>query len=648
MKRIIRLLPLIILPLLVWAPMLNVPFLWDDEGIIVRNSFVHSLHSIRFLFGHAYFSVFGELSYRPLITLSHILDSVIWGDNPTAHHAVNLLLHLLTVLLVYTICAQLRIKKSVAYLAAVLFAVHPLHLETLAVVAYRDDILMALFFTAALSCYIRFRKSPSLFSGFAACGLLILSLASKETALLFVPLVILIDHAIPQTANRQGKLSLLVLLTGVSVAYLFIRFGYMSNPDAISDISTFTASVPVWLRPITILFLAVRMAVLPVPHILAYADVSTVYPLVIQGVIIGAIGLYLFHNHLYNSKIRCAASLALIPLVAVMHIYPLENFFAGRYMYLPCIGFSLLIALGIDRLFNNARYGAIGSALVVIFFACLSLTGYTHVRTPVAFAQKLIDDNPASYKAYNYLGTIELQNNSLSTAGAYFQQSVEINPQYFEAAYNLASIRVQTGQFDEAQPLIEHVINLNPNRADGYRLMGDMYFESDDIEHARKMYSQALDNNRFDLETRNNLGILLETTGNLDDATDMYLSILSINPNYALAWSNLGNVNIARKEYELAQKSYLNALKIDPANPLTWYNLGNAYFYQNKHDQAATSYTQAIKLDPWFPDPYYNLAAVYVGKKDMQRAATVLRTYLDLRPDDREAAQMLSIIQNKK
>ncbi len=613
------------------------------------NAFMGSLKSISLVFSKNYFIIFGEQSYRPLVTLSHIFDTIIWGKNATAHHLVNLVLHICSVLLVYRLLKKLTIfKTTTTLLATILFAVHPLHLETLSVVAYRADLLMTLFLVMGMLCYLRIKTTGSLLAGIGMIICFTASLFSKETGASLLLLILAYEFFCKNDKERNMPafffFGTLVIILG---AYLWCRFFFLVHPQDYLRSTTFTESIPLPIRPIYIALLAIRVGICPAPIIIEFANKSTLYPLVIQGVAILGIGLYIFRNAWGSKAVRYACALAFIPLLSVSQVYPLENFFASRYMYLPSIGFSLLIALAVNSILPRHRINVLLGLMLVIFFSSMSISGLTFFSSPTAFARKLIADLPESYKAYNYLGTIELKNNSLDSAIAFFKQAVTINPDYYEATYNLGAIYLKTDQFDLAEPLIKHVIKLNPNRSEGYSLMGDLLFTIDQLDKAESFYNKALQNNPLDMDVRNNLGILYETQGRLDEAANLYLSILKVNKSFPLAWANLGNINIARKDYDLACQSYLNALEIEPENAQTWYNLGNAYFYQQKWQKAQTCYTQAIKLDRSFADPLYNLAAVHVYQRQFDKAIELLRKYLSFRPEDEEAQTMLETLRNR-
>ncbi|MDX9702941.1 MAG: tetratricopeptide repeat protein [Candidatus Auribacterota bacterium] len=641
-----RIVYLLIPTILVWGHIVAVPFLWDDEGIILLNSFTGSIKSLRFLFNQDYFAVFGELSYRPLTTLSHILDSVIWGKNPVAHHLVNLLLHIATVILVYNMLGQLLCRN--ALLATILFAVHPVHLETLGVVAYRDDILMTLFLTASVLCYIRMRKSGGLFAGMGMLLCFTASVCAKETGLIFLPLILIYETMFCTDKHRTSKTYFFIaMIFAVCCIYILYRFIFLAHPQESMRALGFTASIPAYLRPVYVVMLAVRLCVLPAPIIIEFSSKPTIYPLLIQGAIMFCIGLYIFRGKWHRKDAQYACAMTFIPIVAVMHIYPLENFFAGRFMYLPAIGFCWLITLTADFAIPLKKAKALLALMLVVFYSCMSLGGLYHFFTPTAFAEKLIFDSPDCYKAYNYLGTIGLNNEDMESAEQFFEQALNINPLYYEALFNLVSLYLRNNNFDNTEPLIERLIALNPIRSEGYALMGDLWFNKDNLEKAEFYYNKALTANSFDLDVRNNLGILYETQGNLDLAADMYLSILKINSSFALAWANLGNINIARKEYDLARTSYLNALNIEPYNAKTWYNLGNAYFYQQKWGNAKSCYIQSIQLDMAFADPLYNLAVINVYQKQFDDATVVLSRYIQLRPEDIEAQKMLNFLLNR-
>jgi len=385
----------------------------------------------------------------------------------------------------------------------------------------------------------------------------------------------------------------------------------------------------------------IRIGFLPFNIILDYNNKKLLYFLALQGFGVGMVLLFVCKHLVKDKLFKFGILMVFLPLIPVMNIYPLENFFATRYVYLSCFGFSILLSTILNI---NKKLTALSFVIVTLFLSCVTITGQTYFLSKERFAKKMIADNEESYKALNYLGTINIDKREIDKAQEYYEKALSINPDYLEACYNLASVYIKHGFFDEAEKVVQNIIKLNPYRSDGYRLWGDILLKKSNLEKAIQLYEKALFHNYFDLDARNNLGTVYEQLNNLDKAADLYLVIISINPIMDLAWSNLGNINIKRSEYDLAVQCYLEALQINDANAQTWYNLGNAYFYKRQWSQAEECYTQALLYNPSFHEALYNLSVTQLNSGDRNSAIKTLDRYLEINPDDLSARQQLELL----
>jgi len=647
MKHLNGVLLVLSITLLIWWNFTEgIPFLWDDKGVIDTNPYIGGFDSLKYLFDKNYFLVFHELSYRPVVTLTHILDNALVVKNPAVNHFTNLLFHMFNAMLVYAVLIKLfGGKKPLAPVCAVFFAINPLHLETLGIAAFRDDILMTFFFLLAFLYFLKFHVKPKFIYALAVGIFLILSLFSKETALIFLPAAFLSDILIfhtPVRKNYAGKCAIYMMMAIVCVLYLTVRFRFMMNPEeSVSGYTYFVSRIPVLMRPLIALAVAFRICLLPVNLIFDYNSKNTLYMLASQGIIIILFLSVFWKAFLHDRIMKFGLIAAFLPLLPVLGIYPIENFFANRYCYLPLAGFSIIVVRGCLLVIHNYRELVTVITILVLSMSLFSLAGKTYFHSDEAFAQKLIADSSYNYKALNDLGTLSQKNNDIDTALLYYEESLAVNPNYYEGCYNLANAYLEAGKFEDAHKYAGRLIKMNPYRSDAYRLIGDIMLAQNNRQGAVEYYSAAIERYPLDINARNNLGTVLEQQELLDEATRMYTSILEINPRFDLAWSNLGNIAIKRKDYKHAQKAYLEALKINPRNSVTWYNLGNAYFYLKQFSDAEKSYVQSISLNPASYEAMYNLAVLYIQTGNKPAGIRILEKYTNLKPDDVEAKKQL-------
>ena len=626
--------------LVVYGGLLTAPFLWDDEWFIVANNFVGNIKNVVYLFDRNYFTLFGELSYRPVVTLSHMLGVMFFLKNPVNHRLMSLFFHCLNIYLVYRITNRNLSpdkRKYIVFLVPILFGLFPLHTETLAVVAYRADILMTFFLLLALQRYLSGSRRY-----FITMGLLTLSLFSKETALIFFPVVMVLDYI--RGVNRDSKLLIrytaIVLVYGL---YIYVRFFLMSNPLMKID-SYFVSDIQMILRPFITVFAGLGLILIPFWGKLDYNAYEVLMPVILFGVVFFIFMLPFYKRIIADSILRTTSFLTVLSLVTVMNFYPLENIFASRYLYLPSIGVALFLVRFIVMVFQKNRTRILVLLWLVLFMSCSALAVQGHFLTRIAFAEKMVSDSTNNYKGYNYLGTIKHEQGDIGLAKSYYQQALLINPYYYESCYNLASVFLSENKLSEAITLCNRLMSLNAGRSDGYRLMGNIMLRQGGEGKAMSFYRKALKINKYDLESRNNIGTIYESKNRLDKAAQQYMMVLKIDPKYDLAWSNLGNIGIKRKDYPSAEECYLKALSIVSDNDKTWYNLGNAYFRQKKLMKSERAYKQSLILNPLSSGTLYNLSVLYASRGEKEKAVQMLSLYVKLEPSDKKALQYLKMI----
>ncbi|MCD6459706.1 tetratricopeptide repeat protein [bacterium] len=633
---------IVLINIIVWCCVCRAPFLWDDEGVIVNNIFVNSLISVKFFFSKSYFDIFGELSYRPVVTLSHILDTVIFGKNPVADHCINLLIHICNCVLLFLILNKFKfINNTIKFFAAVFFSIHPVHLETLFVVGYRDDLLMGLFLLSACYSYILLRETRKKRYAVLSGIFFVLSVFSKETGIVFLPIIFFSHWLFFKNKVFKYKWFYFFILL-LSCIFLLIRFVYMRSADESLRSVDFTLRYPLAFRPTIIFLSAARVCLVPFNVILDYHNKSTLKLLFIQGLIVISV-LVAFYIFIKNKKsFLFALIIILFGLLPVMNIYPLENFFANRYMYLPAMGFSIILAICVTSVCPKKKnIQRVVFLLIVILMSIVTQRGARFFKSDLVFAHKLLSDSRSNYKALNYFGTGELDKGNLGLAQDYFRQALDINANYYEAVYNLALVYNEKKENEKAFETASFLVELNRGCSHGYRLLGDILYSSGLLDESEDYYKEALKVNRYDIQAGNNLGIVYEAQKKFDKAADIYVALLSIYPKFDLAWSNLGNVNIKRKDYGFAERCFLSALKIEPGNAKTWYNLGNAYYYQKKYANAEKCYSESSNIDKFFSDPLHNLAVVCISQNKKNKAIETLEKYLQLSPSDNQAVQTL-------
>ncbi len=380
---------IVILGIIVYANSFSNPFIWDDENLIVTNPYIKNIRLIKNLFTKdlAFGTQFSNF-YRPLQSLSFELDYYLWGLNPFGFHLTNLLLHIACALLVYFLFALIFPHLlSIPLITALLFLVHPIQTEAVTYISGRADPLVSLFILLSIFFYVKHsvvaqftcaRKGIGQKAGFGSINgattsnlskrvylsasvlSFILALLSKETALILLLLILLYDVSFSKDRLRfrdkfKFRYSLFLL---VALIYILLRMtvlNFLNRP-------LFLSNTGLYFRMLTSaktfsLYLGLLISPL---HLHMERSVPFVSSILDKGVLPSLIlliflGILIVRSYRFSKVCFFAGVWFFLNLVPVSNIVPLNANMAEHWLYLPSIGFFLLIAFGLERLARKAK-----------------------------------------------------------------------------------------------------------------------------------------------------------------------------------------------------------------------------------------------------------------------------------------------------
>ena len=465
---------------------------------------------------------------------------------------------------------RLQPNRLTSLLAALLFACHPVLSEAVDCISYNEDLLAAFFFLLALLCYIkataRDKKSDLAYYIFSLIFFLG-GLLSKEMAITLPVLVLLYDVVFREIGDRQ-TFSKLILNTirqrkfyyggyvAVSLFYLSLRFLILVNPKPSAAHSYGSLIERIIYLPDHI-FNYIKMAIFPLnlnaDHVFAYPQRFFEVTNVISIVIIAGLLVLSFWIYKRSKELSFGMWWFFVTLFPVTNLIEIANPIADRYLYLPLVGFCMVISIiltdTLSRLagLNGTKIGMLRAFIIILilgFYASVTITrnrdwkddfslwtktlksspnsaivhgnlgrAYQNqglLKEAIAAYRTAIQVNPADYKAYYNLGTLYEEQASLKTAIRYYKKATEINPEFLNSHFNLASIYAQMGLLDEAVPHLEKAVAINPE----------------------------------DFEARNNLGVIYARQGKLDQALAEWEAVLKIDRDNQEAQ---GNISKAKK-----------------------------------------------------------------------------------------------------
>jgi len=627
-------------------------FVFDDELVIVNNPRVRGVEKIPGLLG------FGnkKAQYRPLRTISYAIDYTLnqklwkhlgryegWdaGLNPLGYHLANYVYHLLTTWLVFLVVFRLAASYRIAFLAAALFALHPVHTDSVTYISGRRDILVTLFYLAGFYYFLRYRQTGKVTFIIAALLSYLLSLGSKEMGVTLPALFLcydLITHfpenvrsvdgayvkALARTVKKvlaQSRyLYSLIFLGALSFSYykVFITSpSYKTTYYGDSMITTFLTVGKILVHYIKLLVYPVRLnadySFDAFPLSSSFLEPATAGAFVVLGVI-GYLVLRLVITH------RMAAFGVIwffVTLLPVCHIFPHHELLAEHYLYLPSVGFCLLAGYLVDGLLENRKYRSpvyASCILVALLFSLRTADRNRDWKDAFTLWQKTVKTAPQCARAQVNLGNAHYKQGRLDESILAYKQGLTIRPQYVKGYINLGEAYLTMKKFDEAIEQQKKALALNPNSAEGHAGLGAAYLEK----------------------------------GMLDEAISELEQALAIKPYYAVAHANLCAAYQVTDRFDEAITECTRALGMNPTLTIAYINLGVAYGKKGLLDQAITEFDRALRTNPDSVDAYYYRAVAHDEKGMLDEAIADFKKALTFSPNSVNARFKLAMVYNKK
>lgn len=579
---------IIILSLAIYANTLNNGFVYDDGLVIVKNEFIKDINNIPRLFTSSYFAISGEMSYRPVVTLSYFLDYAAFGGNPRWYHFVNISLHAVNGALLYLFIANVfrpaltsrqgsNVFHNQALAVSLLFAAHPVLTEAVNAISYREDLLAFLFYIAALNIYIQARSNYlSLQSRFPYIAFLVtylLALFSKEMALT-LPLVLIIYEWMFLYSKKGGLLGIFLNryvagCGGITLAYLWLRFYYFRSPIE-EALQTWTFSERLSTVP-WLLINYFKIILFPL-SLSADHEISAIRPLHSLAswfaVIMVFVVVTLFAMRKGRKDAAFGALYFTVAVLPICNIVPIANPFAERYMYLPLVG-GIIFVVSVARFLMedlSLRYNILRPLFVVVFilYAVLAVERNFIWKDKYSLWTDTVKKAPDSGRAHNNLGEAYFNMGYLDKAELEFAAAVRLKSDDVVFYHNLGQVYYKQGRLDKAIMEYKKILKLSPGYAKAHFDLGNVYAEKDRLDEAAWEFKQTIKYKPDHIDAHIHLGNVYFIQGYLDSAIEKYKDALKFNPGHALVHYNLGLIFNKKGAKDRAREEFEQAFKSDP------------------------------------------------------------------------------------
>jgi len=637
---------------------------YDDPDYVTTNPVVQgglTLNHIAWTF-----TTSTAANWHPLTWLSLMLDASLFGIHPAGFHFTNVALHTLNVLLLFGLLLRLTGAAWRAALVAALFAWHPVHVESVAWVAERKDVLSTCLGFLALWYYLSYTKCLSGPAGPAGRTRLYygLSLLAFTLGLLSKPMLVtwpgvwlLLDYW-PLGRFQPGrawplvreKIPFLALAGAVSVVTLLVQH----HGGAVSDL----AGAPAGLRLENALISYVRyLGKLFWPSGLAvFYPYPPAWPL--ASVLLAALALAgltaVFWIRRHHEPFLLVGWLwfigMLVPVIGLVQAG--QQSLADRYAYLPSVGLLILLVWGAHALTRHSRPAALlaGLAAAASLGLCLAWT-----RTQLAYWQNsetlfrhALAVTQNNYVAHNNLGFYLFDQGHPDAAIQEYQSAIALQPADAEAHNNLGVALAKLGHPAEALAQYQTALRLKPGYAEVHYNLANLLARSGKADDAITEFQAAVRLQPDHVTAHNNLGVLLSNQGRVGDAIAEFAIALRLDPNDADAHYNLGNAYLKQGQSLPAITEFQAALQGQPDYAPAHYNLGIALSQQGQTDAAISEFQAALRLKPDYAIAHNHLGIALGQQGRLDEAIHEFQEAVRFKPDYANAQTNLARAQALK
>jgi len=595
-------------------------FVYDDDTQILTNPYIRDFSHLKAIFTTSVWSYAGGARavtnyYRPVMTIGYLLCYQVFGYRAWGFHMVSLALNATVVCLVFVVTRRIFQDRGLAFVAAALFALHPIHTEAVDWIAAVTDLELAMFFLLCFWLYLRLEDAKGIrliWTHLGVASAFVLALLSKEPAAVLPLLAVIWEHALRTDRSRTSwsvKLQRYGPLWLLLIAYLLFRTSLLGafapvslRPDMATDAVIFSAVA------LTGSYLAKMLW--PV-HLCAYyvfpRNMASLLPQIIGGcvalLLCSALAVYLWNR---ERKLSFGLIWFFATLAPVLNArWMPSNVLSERYLYLPSAGLCWVAAWLACRLWRTAAKTGKTAQKFVAAFACLLaalLAARIFTRNPdwkddLTFYTVTLAASPNSSAMHNNLGNYYWERGDLKDAGMQWEEAVKLKPNATFTLDNLGLLRIRQGRFAEAVIFFRRALATTRRDASAYTGLGEAYQKMNKLSEAEQALLEAVRLAPLDVRPQLHLGELYFSEGKFDLAAQHYQDSLRALPSMR-GYFGLGLAEWAKNDTAKAEQAFKKANAFDPGAARPYFMLGLLYGATGRTVQAIQEYEAGLKIDP--------------------------------------------------
>ena len=654
----------------VYAPAFHGGWFWDDPAEIVVNASIRTRAGLL-----AIWTAPGTPDYYPLKQTLQWVQWHLWGQDVTGYHLTNVALHLFSCLLFWRILSRLGARQ--AWLGGLLFAIHPVAVESVAWISELKNVLSLPLMLMAFLAYLNWDEGETRLPG--------ASLTQSGHRLPSAPMRRAMEVASHLNGSYTASLLLflaamlckssVVMFPFVLLLYAWWRRGRVGWRDALSiapflAVSLALGLVTMWfqahraiagevilasglLSRLAVAGMAVAFyfwkALVPVGLMPIYPrwradppDVGQFWPWIVLAAALFC--LWRLRDRAWARHAAFGLGFFLINLAPVLGFVPMSflrlAWVSDHFAYVSLLGLAGLAAAGIDAVLGEREgevsgFGTAARLAVLALVVALAAGARSYAGTfagPKTLWTYNVGLNPGAWAAYNNLGNALFDEGRFQDAAAAYEAALRVHPDYPEAHNNVANILAESGRPEEAYAHYQAALRIKPDYGQALNGLANLLFQTGHTAEAVEKLESLVRIRPDFAEAQNNLGNILFQMGRYPEAEQRLREALRARPAYAQAHNNLGNVMVRTGRLESALAEYTEALGEDPGYPEALNNLGNAQMMAGRLPEAIATLREAIRVRPRYAEAHYNLSLVLAATGHLGEAIAEAREALEINP----------------
>ena len=642
----------------------------DDGQYVTENSHVLSglnLGNIKWALTRVY-----AANWHPLTWISHMMDVNIFGMNPGMHHLTNVIFHVLNSILLLIVLNQMTGALWRSAAVAALFALHPLHVESVAWIAERKDVLSTFFWMLTMLAYHRYVGSRTISKYLLMILFFGLGLMAKPM-LVTLPFVLLLLDFWPLKREElnltdngsQAALSMWPKTNPRGILRLILeKVPLMIMALAASRVTFYAQSVGGAVNSLERVNFALRIQNVIISYV-AYLwkmvwplNLAVFYPYPKQFSILTVVMCLLLLIAITVIVVMSVRRLpylltgwfwylgSLVPVIGIMKVG--DQSMADRYTYIPLIGIFVMVAWGIPELLDKWQLKKIALITltgivipILIVFSWIQVGYWKNSNTLFRHALKVTANNAL---AHTNLSLALIDQGDFDEALKHCAEALKINPYYTQAYNNMGAVLINRGEISKAISIFSKAIQIDSNNVYAYKSLGQAFITQGNNSEAVKQFSKVIEIEPECVSAYINMGIALANQGKLNEAIYQYHKALQIKPDSLDAHYNLGIALISQGKIDEAIDQYKKVLGIDPGDEVTQDVLSSLLVKGGRIEDSVSGLREEFENESNKLGLYVKLGDIYQSGGDLGKAAENYEKVLSIEPLNVHALNRLASI----